>query len=179
MAASTLRQRNVIWGGILNPGIAPPNEFCSDFMGPSGVVYRPNYTVLRKCRGPDGEFVNVHCSIIRSSLNKPLFQCSYEDVKLLARTCSKVSNDILNKLGQSGKRWSGTEFFGFYREDVVLAISAIQREEQFAHEEVPQDDEDVVVEGGNRNGYFIEAEFVCGMASFSGVYTSVFVNTGV
>ena len=139
----------MLWGGIIDPWTAPPNEFCGNFMGQSGVVYRPNYTVIRKCRrggsGSDGEFVDVQCKVTKSKLNKPLFECSYENVRMLATSCSKASRDILSSLGQTGKRWSGTEFFGFYREDVVQAVTAIS-------DECEQPEDVVECVGGNGDG---------------------------
>ena len=133
------RENNVLWKGLISPGYLPNDDEIANFKGSKGLIYRINYHSKRHVRATDSpvhkpQYIDVMCSVKKSTLNKPLFECTFalntESKHIIATNPTRAANVALKLLGHSKKQWSGNEFFGFRREDVKKAIAAHDEKQQ-------------------------------------------------
>ena len=127
------RNSYVSWGGIINIGDEPSDENEKlKFSCGKGLVYRIGYCCKRIVKTDDSvESIIIECKVVKANLSGcPLFQCSYksntnaEIITVSAKTPTEVTNKVLKKICKNCKHnWSGNEFFGFRRNDVLTAIS--------------------------------------------------------
>ena len=119
---------SITWEKVVSVGnYVDYDGWCS----PSGYIYHEGYCCLRQIKLADVDVVvcyKVKCSILKSSLNKPLFECLVENGDVIKRFMStkpsSAMNFVFNYIGQNPKRkWNGNHFFGLHRKDVQMELS--------------------------------------------------------
>ena len=116
----------VTWGGLINPGIEPDDERVKvNFTGGKGLIYHVGY-VSKRVVHFNGKSIDITCSVLKSNgTEMPLFKCEYSSesspnpVVFTAMNPTKATNNVLKSIGKCLHKWSGNDFFGFRRNDVV------------------------------------------------------------
>lgn len=125
------RLQYISCGGLLNVGEEPNANKVGKFTGGKGLVYRIGHRCVRNVFCIDTHlFIEAECSVLRSTLSGvPLFQCTYkldstsELCSITTKNPTEVANKVVKKLTGSKHKWSGNDFFGFRRNDVIQKIT--------------------------------------------------------
>ena len=125
------RDNYVSWGGLLDVGRDPDEEEILKFTGVKRIIYRIGYKSKRIVyNASDSRHIEVECTVLKSTLSgTPLFECSYkldtnsDVITITAKNPTEVANRVVRLLCNSNHKWSGNEFFGFRRTDVLRNTS--------------------------------------------------------
>nr|XP_047142024.1 uncharacterized protein LOC124816524 isoform X2 [Hydra vulgaris] len=125
--SSSFPSRNLKWHGIVDYGIAVDNINFHCKLGSGSFNFHCGYESIRIAKTANFDEIEIHCKV-ESENHIPIFKvftieiplASFSNVK--ATVCVK---QMLNFLGiESNKKWSGFEFFGFMKPEVLIIISA-------------------------------------------------------
>ena len=135
-----------VWVGVISVGDI---DVCKDSkagfskkIGTKVLYFPPGYEAVRNMKLGNSQMVPLHCKVEqRDSI--PIFTCYTKDLIIFSvssENMSKVVKEALLKLGiSSTRRWSGYDFFGITRSDVISYF-----EEALHGEDVTTSDDDDV-----------------------------------
>ena len=117
------------WVGVLSVGnIEVCKNFTSGFLKKIGnkkvLYFPPGYEAARNIKLTNSQTLTLYCKVQQKDNNNiPIFTCYTKEhiiFSICSENISKVVKDALLKLGiSSTRRWSGFDFFGITRSDVV------------------------------------------------------------
>ena len=116
------------WLGVRQFGRAIAGQFAHSFersFNEKKYFLRDGYTAQRGIKCEDGKSVLVTCKVLANgSTSMPLFVCEAEGITVKCDNVTTSVSRILQSFKAITKRhWSGFEFFGFHRADVLRSLS--------------------------------------------------------
>ena len=118
--------RNSTWVGVINYGVVINDPQYVKNIGSVQCRLQHGYEAIRKIKLKDERLINVHLKI-EESINGPLFRAFTLNEPVVA--CNSlviglVVKEVFNKLNVvSNKKWSGFEYFGLTKSEVLNVLS--------------------------------------------------------
>ena len=120
-------QRQATWFDVANFGTPNYDPKFSCKFGRSSFRLQPGYEALRCISLPNEKEVILHCKIEEGNANSIIYKCiTVEDpiIQCEGPKATVVVKEALRLLGvQTKKKWSGYDFFGFMKPDVLNVLN--------------------------------------------------------
>lgn len=127
-ATSYKSNRDAIWIGVKSLGMPTLDILYQHAIKKCGrsIYLRPGYEAIRGVRtGNSDKIVELHCQI-KSSITGPVFRCyapSDSEIDFTSNVATSAVTLALEKISHTTKKnWSGYEFFGLLKPDVLNLI---------------------------------------------------------